>query len=56
MENKIMEFPPKYPVEKMLVDDLKNACYQYSDRISVAQVIGCFHIAISEIFKEQEHE
>lgn len=41
--------------EADLVHDLKAAAYeQTKNGVTVAQVIGCFHIALDEILKEIE--
>lgn len=49
----ISTFPLKAPVELLLVNALKDATYQYCGRLTVAQVVGCFHIALEEIREDQ---
>lgn len=49
----IVEFPLQAPVELALVERLKEVTYEFAGRMTVAQVIGCFDIAISEIKEKQ---
>ncbi len=49
----VLDFPPRFPMELALACDLKAIAYKYAGRLSVAQVIGCFAIALSEIREEQ---
>lgn len=52
-EGAVIEFPIRAPAEAALVAELKAAAYQYIGRMTVAQCIGCFHIALQEIQEEQ---
>ena len=45
----IVEFPLQMPVEADLVRRLKEVTYEFSGRVTIAQVIGCFQIAVDEI-------
>jgi hypothetical protein len=49
----VFEFPVRAPAELELVERLKEATFAFSGRLTVAQVIGCFDIAISEIKDSQ---
>ena len=49
----VIPFPPRAPAEVELVSKLKDVVYQFSGRVSIAQCIGCFDIAMREIRQEQ---
>lgn len=45
----VVPFPVRMPVELELVAAIKDAVYEFTGRVSVAQVIGCMDIAMREI-------
>ena len=49
----LIEFPKQTPVELMFVERLKEVVYEFSGRVTIAQCIGCFKIAMDEIQSEQ---
>ena len=49
----VVSFPVQAPVELALVERLKEVAYEFSGRVTVAQVIGCFKIALDEIEAKQ---
>lgn len=49
----VFEFPLRAPVELELVERLKEVTFEFNGRVTVAQVIGCFDIALSEIKDSQ---
>ncbi len=51
--NEVFEFPVRAPAEYALVQRLKEATYEFTGRVSIAQVIGCFEIALDEIKEAQ---
>lgn len=53
-QKEIVVFPLRAPVELTFVSDLKSLTYKYVGRLTVAQVIGCFDIALTEIKEEQD--
>jgi len=52
--SEIAAFPVRAPVELALVERLKEVTFEFTGRLTVAQVIGCFDIALAEIRKDQE--
>ena len=53
MTAEVVALPLRMPVEAELVTMLKEVTYEFSGRVTVAQVIGCFQIALDEIKDSQ---
>lgn len=53
MSGAVVEFPLQMPAEAALVERLKEVTYEFSGRVTIAQVIGCFQIAVDEIKESQ---
>ena len=49
----VTEFPVRKPVIETFSDELKELVYRYTNRLTVAEVVGTIEVVKLEIMKEQ---